>query len=71
MNQFNYQVNTQLVYSDETKDSYFIAFALNKLISEANSLTLNSSGFINTSDEPTTFFIRYNTVNGISISLTN
>lgn len=48
LNQYTFQTNTELSYSDGSKDNYFLGFALNKFISEANSLTLsNSTGLIN------------------------
>ena len=59
--------NAQLIYSDGSSDNYYLGFALNKLISEANSVQLgNNSLLIN---DPSTYFVQYNTVNGMSMSL--
>lgn len=59
--------NAQLVYSDGSTDDYYLGFAMNKLISEANSAEMGANGRITNS--PSTYFIQYNTVNGMSLSL--
>ena len=53
-------VTSQLIYSDGSKQTMLLSFAINKLISEAQAIT---SGLASP-----TFFIQYNSVNGLDIS---
>lgn len=65
---YSYNVNTKLVYNDNSTDNMILGFALNKLISEANSIKSFSSIYDQLDSH--VFFVNYNTVNGLFISTT-
>ena len=68
LNKYTLQGNANIVYNDGSSNYYLLGFALNKLISSVGTLELNSQGTLNLNDS-STYFVRYNTVNGIQIGL--
>ena len=67
MDNFIFSSDTNLVYSDGSSEQYYLGFALSKLISEANSLSL-FTGLLPPNDSAI-FFIKHNTLNSLAISL--
>lgn len=65
--------STHLVYSDGSSDSYYLGFALSKLVSEGNTISQdpNTGLLASASDSSNTFFISYNMVNNMLETLWN
>jgi hypothetical protein len=63
---YSYNTDTKLTYADGSKENMLLGFALNKLISEANSA--KSAATIYNQSSSHVFFVNYNTINGLILS---
>lgn len=63
---YSYNTDTKLTYADSSKENMLLGFALNKLISEANSA--KSAATIYNQSSSHVFFVNYNTINGLILS---
>lgn len=59
-----YSVSTTVTYSDGSNQSMILAFAINKLISEAQLLAANNAV---AATDPDLFFVQYNSANGLEV----
>lgn len=63
---YPYNTETKLVYNDGSKETLLLGFALNKLISEANSMKSKVGVYDQSSSH--VHFVNYNTINGLILS---
>lgn len=68
---FIFNQNITVKYRDGSKDNFYSGFALNKLISEANSIKniLDRSSNLLVKTDSSSFFLMYNTINGLLVGL--
>ncbi len=65
---YSYDSDSKLVYNDGSSNTMILSFALNKLISEANSIK-SAKNIYNQSDSHV-YFVNYNSINGLITSIT-
>jgi hypothetical protein len=63
---YPYNSETTLYYNDGSKEQILLGFALNKLMSEANSIKSQTS--ILDQNDSYVYFVHYNTLNGLITS---
>ena len=64
LDMYSYNSDTVLGYSDGSTSTMLLGFALNKLMSEANSMKA-VTGRVYDQNDSHVFFVNYNTVNGL------